>query len=126
MATYTYFQHLQHLRQLAIAYHLLRRSLFDRVPQEQVRNLVVPAKGGIEPTSGFLRHYRSDDVIAPIDSESDELQALFWVQNILTWHGGPEEQPQARDESRRPLHLVGRCQLLILAMPGSPALQLLA
>jgi len=93
----------------------------DKISQPQVRSLVLFTKAGIERTSQLLQYYSTEDVISPSDSELEELQALFLVQNLLTWHGGPDERAQARADSRRLLQFIRQCQLLTLAYPGQPA-----
>lgn len=92
----------------------------DRISQTQVRNLVLRTKEGIQRTSNLLRYYTAEDVISATDSDLEELQALFLVQNILTWHGRADQRAQARIESRRLLQLVRQCQLLTFAGPGQP------
>lgn len=57
-------------------------------------------------------------MIWPADSELEELQAIFLVQNILTWHGGPEQRGEARAGSRRLLRFIRQCQFLNLSAPG--------
>ena len=93
----------------------------DRVSQAEVRRLVLYTKAGIERTSRLLRCYSTEDTISPSDSDLEELQALFLVQNLTTWHGGPGQRAEARAGSRRLSHLVRQCQLLNLATPGQPA-----
>lgn len=93
----------------------------DRISQTEVRSLVLCTKAGIERTSRLLRYHSSGDVIFPTDSDLEELQAMFLVQNILTWHGGPGQRAEARSGSRRLQQLVRQCQLLNLATPGQPA-----
>lgn len=93
----------------------------DRVSQEAVRELLLLSKTAIQRTSRLLNYYTSEDVINPSKTELEELQALFLAQNILTWHGRPQQRVQARRESRRLLQLVRQCQLLNLAVPGQEA-----
>lgn len=93
----------------------------DRVSQTDVRELVLLSKTGIQRTSHLLRYHPSKDVISPTKTELEELQALLLAQNILTWHGRPEQRVQARNESRRLLQLVRQCRLLTLAAPGQEA-----
>jgi len=93
----------------------------DRISQTEVRSLVLYTKAGIERTSHLLRYYSSQDVISPTDSDLEELLAIFLVQNVLTWHGGPEQRAEARAGSRRLSQLVRQCQLFTLAAVGEPA-----
>jgi len=93
----------------------------DKISQSQVRGLVSLAKAGIQRTSQLLRHYSTDDIISPSDFELEELQALFLVQQLLTWHGSSEERAQARTDSRRLLQFIRQCQLLTLAHQGQAA-----
>lgn len=96
----------------------------DRIPQNEVRNLMQRTKYGIERTSSIFREEALDTRIkrfSPSGTELQELQALVMLQTQFTWHGGSVERALARAESQRVFNFVRKYGMLDLASPGDEA-----
>lgn len=90
----------------------------DRVSQIQVRGLMQRAKNGIERTSQVFQQAQMGDASDPSPPRLcatvrhlEEIQAIFLLFILFTWHGGPADRASARMESRKLFRIVRRCQM---------------